>query len=62
MRAAEGRGIRRKKPWSKPVVRCVSDLIGTYNGPKAPTFDEVYEGAPQNTYPNYMPQSVAQAS
>ena len=59
---SEGRGARGRKPWSKPAVRSINALAGTDNGPKTPLNLTVYEGAPQNPYPNYQPQSVVQAS
>lgn len=63
MRAAEGRDIRRKKPWSKPVVHCCMNYVrGAENGGKRSYSNAVYEGSPENPYPNYSPQSVEQAS
>ena len=59
-KASEGRGARRK-PWSKPIIRCLS-VLATENGPKRSYSTSVYEGHPSNPYPNYMPQSVEQAS
>ena len=59
-KASEGSGARRK-PWSRPVIRCLS-VLATESGGKRSFSLEVYEGHPDNPFPNYSPQSVEQAS
>ena len=58
---AEGRGAR-GKPWSKPVIRCLSVVAANANGGKRSYSLDVYEGQPDSPYPTYSPQSVEQAS
>ena len=59
-KTSEGRGARRK-PWSRPVIRCLS-VLATENGGKRSYSVDVYEGQPDSPYPTYSPQSVEQAS
>ena len=56
-----GEGPRAKKPWKKPIIYRLDEMRGIRNGPKLPGSIQTYENrSPQVTYPQYMPQSVAQ--
>ena len=55
-------GARAKKPWSKPVIHRLDEVRGIGTGSKPPGSIQSYEGrSPTIPYPQYMPQSVAQA-
>ena len=54
-------GTGTKKPWSKPVLSRLDEVVVTRSGPKTPTHIQSYEAAPSGPYPTYMPQSVTQS-
>ena len=60
-RTAKAAGPRRK-PWSRPVIRCLSVVAANANGGKRSYSLDVYEGAPDGPYDTYSPLSVEQSS